>query len=182
MKKLIIRYLLSLTCVISFLNLKTIASEPDISFQIKLAGWAATGSNTYKTGKPISIRCVFKNTSDQPRTLFLKDHCDYHGTMVYPAWMAARVVDSAGTVITDNYIDKSDWWSSHSLASEWMRPMPGDTITLSPGAEVVRIIPLDAVIAGLETTREGLPQGTYEVQLNQSGLLSNVLEITIADD
>ena len=123
------------------------------------------------------IRCVWKNVGTKPQSLFLKDHDSYHGTLEYPTWMMAKVINSDGNVLTKN--NNNEWWSWYSLWSTLFIEMPGDTILLNPGEEVIRIVPLDVILKGLKTIPDGLTEGIYKVTLKHGELISNQLEIKL---
>jgi len=158
-----------------------LAQDREISFEIRPAGEATPGSERYVAGEPISIRCVWRNTREWPVSIDLKDHDDDHGTLDYPVSLSARVLDSAGTVLTENENADHGWWSWYFLWSTTFERMPGDVVTLKPGEEVVRIVPLDKVLWGVDALPGGLSEGTYIVQLSlgMGRVVSNQLEIEI---
>jgi hypothetical protein len=54
--------------------------------------------------------------------------------------------------------------------------MPGDRITINPGAKVVRIVPLAIVLRGLAP----LKAGEYDVEFNLGDIVSNRLKYKVA--
>lgn len=177
MKNKILSYLLAIILGIAVFAPQTSASSKNISFEIQLHGWAISDSKTYKIEQPISIHCVWKNIGNQPCSLFLKDHDSYHGTLDYPIGISAKVIDNNGKVLTQS--NHGEWWSWYYLWSTLFKEMPGDVITLKPGEEVIRIVPLDVILRGLEAIPEGLTEGTYKVTLKYGELISNQLEIKL---
>jgi len=140
----------------------------------------------------LPLVCRFKNKAKRNAAITLKDHDEYHGTLPYPTGLMARVVDESGTVVTRNDVTKDDWWSSYAVWSQFCVSstaseeclMPGDTITLKPGEEVIRIVPLARVLQGNRQRPDGLRAGKYAVQLKlvlgeRRSLLSNELAIEV---
>lgn len=175
------------------------AQSPDangVAFEITKAGLAGDGSfakyleasderrGVYLVGKPISIRCVFRNSGSRPITLSLKDHDQYHGTLPYPQGVQARIEDTNHKVLTVNTVNKEGWWSVFFLSSQMSAFEPGDNITIPPGDKVTRIIPLDEVLKGCDGLPRGLPAGNFVVQLRVFGpdlrIESNPLDIAVA--
>lgn len=146
------------------------AQQPDIAFSISAAGWGANGG--YVVGRPISIRCVIENRGKAERKILLQDHHDYHGTLPYPTDMTATVWDSEGKLIVER-------WSQYVLWSTTFDEMPGDRITLLPGAKVVRIVPLEQVLIG---SPAHLVAGSYRVQLDLPEAQSNLLTIVLKEE
>src|ERR1043166_1078443 len=161
-------------------------SPKGVTFEISTAGWAESfgRDGAYAVGKPISIRCVFRNTGAEPVTLSLKDHDQYHGTLPYPQGVQARVEDSDHKVLTGNKADKQGWWTSFYLSSQLSSDEPGDNVTIPPGEKVTRVVPLDEVLKGCDGLPNGLLVGHFVVQLRLFGpelrVESNRLKITEA--
>jgi hypothetical protein len=155
-----------------------LTSTKDISLTIdRHPGWMG---DDYIEGDEISIRCTFRNTGNKKVTFLLADHDDYHGTMPYPAFMQARVIDAYGVVLTKTIDSRDGWWTSYITHSDSFNEMPGDRITLKPKESVVRIVPLRSVLAGLPGMREGsLAAGEYKVQLRLDEIVSNEMKIKI---
>jgi len=100
----------------------------------------------------------------------------------YPLEVAIRVLNAAGKVLSANEEDSScqGWWSWYYVWNTSFEPrMPGDTITIPPGGEVIRIVPIDQVLAMCPGLKSGLPQGTYTIQLRVNEYLSNPLQIKV---
>ena len=133
----------------------------------------------YRVGNPIAIKTVIRNTGKSPRRVRLDDHDEYHGTRPFPDGTYARIRDSNGTVLTRNDSTNDDWWSFEILQSTLSQEMPGDAVTIPPGEEVVRIIPLDRVLLGCKRLPYGLRRGTYMVQLSLCGIVSNELKLQV---
>ena len=147
--------------------------QPGLSLSIKPRGL------TFKVGQEIWIEVVIRNASMAPRRVLVKDHDPYHGTLSYPTDLTARVIDSKGTVVTRNEIGKDGWWSWWFLASTLFETLPGDVITLRPGEEIIRIVPLNKILLGCRTLPHGLRPGRYSVQLSLCEMVSNPLEIRV---
>jgi hypothetical protein len=137
-------------------------------------GWI--GGN--EEGSALNIRCTFRNESTKALTFLLADHSDYHGTLPYPIRMSARIIDSNGNVLTHTE-DVGDWWTSYILSSQSYREMPGNRVTLRPGENVIRIVPLKSVLAGLRNLPNGLKAGKYTVELKLGDIVSNPLKINV---
>lgn len=168
----------------------------DIAFEISKAGLAGDGGfakyletaeqsrGAYLVGKPITIRCVFRNNGSRPVTISLKDHDQYRGTLAYPLDIQARIEDNGGKVLTANVVEKQGWWTAVYVSSQISSYEPGDIITIPPGDMVTRMVPLDEVLKGCDGLPGGLPAGHFVVQLRLFGpelrIESNRLEITVA--
>ena len=149
---------------------------------ISKAGWAvADKSGAYVAGRSITVAVAVKGGSS-PSSIHLKDHDKYHGTLDYPTSIAIRVVDEQGRVLTTNDLSHDDWWSRYYLWSTLFADMPGDVIELSPGEEVIRIVPIDQVLLGCPSLDGGLRPGHYAVQLRVDGVLSNELGIDVRSE
>jgi hypothetical protein len=148
-------------------------------FEISAAG-VAEMHEAYKAGDPIPVRCVFKNHISTPVTILLRDHDPYLGTLPYPDEIQARVSDSSGQILTTNDVSNNEWWNSFYSSSQLMLERPGDRVTISPGEQVTRVIPLERVLGGCPGLHDGLPAGRYTVQLKLARLVSNPLVIEVA--
>ncbi len=144
-------------------------TESTIRLSISPAGWGLDGG--YVAGHPISIRCVFENIGQKSVQFLLQDHHPYHGTLPFPTGMKATVWDASGKPIVNG-------WSQYVLWSTAFDEMPGDRITLEPGAKVVRIVPLDQILIGAIPS---LGPGLYRVQLTMPEAASNVLTIEVKE-
>ena len=140
-------------------------------------------SMNYTVDGPISIRCVLKNPTDREQTISLKEHDKYHGRLPYATSVTAKVIDAWGTVLTRERPPRdNDWWTFYTVWSTvFLDDMPGDRVTMPPGSELVRRIPLREVLLGCPSLEEGLPAGLYDVQVSIDGIISNVLQIRIRD-
>ena len=153
---------------------------PNIEFTIQTAGWAKS-RESYPAGESIHIRCVWKNKGKGAATFLLADHDSYQGTLPYPVGMKAKVTYPNHVVLTDTPTF-GEWWSSYILTSSMFTEMPGDRVTLKPNEEVVRIVPLDEVLRGIDGLEKGLPEGDYAVELKLGDIVSNRLWIKIKAD
>lgn len=176
--------------VFVFLFVVTIAqaqspSAKYVAFEISTAGWAES-RGAYPVGKPISIRCTFRNNNSKPITLSLKDHDQYHGTLEYPLDIQARIESGDGKVLTVNEVNKPGWWTFFYLSSQISSSEPGDDITIPAGEKVTRVVPLDEVLKGCESLPHGLPAGHFVVQLRlicpELNIESNRIEIAVVPE
>ncbi len=147
---------------------------------IAKGGWAAEygSEGAYVAGQRIAVKVTVTGGSS-PSSIHLKDHDSYHGTLDYPTSIVIRVTDARGQSLTSNDISDDDWWSFYYLWSTLFEDMPGDVIELAPGDELIRIVPIDQVLAGCPGVGGGLQPGRYVVQLRVDGILSNELEIEV---
>src|ERR1044072_6060841 len=126
-------------------------SKQKLTLTIYPHGYASFRTeHSYLANEPVLIRCVWKNTGKKSATFLLDDHDDYHGTQSYPAWVQARVRDKSGSLLTKREGAEDGFWSSNYLSSDSLEESPGDSITLKPGEDVTRIIPLDKMLLGVE--------------------------------
>lgn len=152
-----------------------------LELRIVLHGQAAgRADGSYVVGEPIFIKCVFANQGTEPLTLLLKDHDDYHIAWAFPAWVAAKVEDSAGKILTSPNGEEDGFWSAHFLSSTMMQVAPDDLVSLKPGEEVTKIIPLEKVLAG--SPAQTLAAGRYVVQLSYGDVLSNELAVVLVPE
>ena len=163
-------------------SLRGQANHPsrNIELTIHPHSWATSRETDYSylAGKTIRIRCVWKNKGKEAATILLKDHDSYHGTLSYPVGMKTRVRDSNGNVRTSTH-EFGEWWSNYILWSTLFPETPGDRITLRPNEEVVRIVPLDEVLLGMDGLENGLQEGEYTVELKLDEIVSNELRIKV---
>lgn len=144
--------------------------QPDFALSISVAGWGENGG--YVVGRPILIKCVIENRGKAKRKILLQDHHDYHGTLPYPTGMTATVWNSERKLLVEH-------WSQYVLWSTTFDEMPGDRITLLPGAKVIRFVPLEQVLAG---SPAHLVAGSYRVQLDLPEAQSNRLTIVLKEE
>ena len=156
---------------------QTKTSSKDIALMIdRHPGW--TGDN-YEQGGTMLIRCRVKDISRKAVTFILADHDDYHGTLPYPVFMSAKVTDLDGNVLTRSVDSPDGWWSQYIRWSTFYREMPGDRVTLKPQEEVVRIVPLNAILEGNPSLQDGLKAGDYFVELKLEDIVSNSMRIRV---
>lgn len=136
----------------------------------------------YQEEGDLLIKCLFRNVSDKKQELTLKDHDPYFGDLNCPVGLTARVWDVQGTLLTKTQYIEDGWWWNRMLGSRGYMMQPGDTITLKPGEQVVRLVPLDIIVGSCPNFPKGVVAGTYTVQFRLSGneeYLSNKLEIEV---
>lgn len=160
-------------------------SEDDVRFPKEISitidrnkDWGYDDTDGIEEGDRMSIRCTFQNKGRSTVSLLLSDHDPYHGTMSFPFFMLARVTDTSGKVVTQTK-DFGDWWTMYYLWSSQYTEMPGERISLKPQEKVVRIVPLKAVLSGLESLPNSLMTGEYKVQLKLGDIVSNTLRLKI---
>ena len=150
-------------------------SGKDISLTIdRPAGW----SGVDEEGDDLNLRCTFRNKSKRTVTFLLADHNNDSGAKPYPLWLKARVTDAVGEVLTHT-IDMGDWWTWHYYAPPNYQERPGDRVRLRPGEKVVRVVPLAAVLMGLEEDWGGLKAGEYIVELKLGDIISNRMRLKV---
>jgi hypothetical protein len=151
-------------------------SGKDISLTIdRPKGW----SGIDQEGEDLNVRCTFKNKSKRVVTFMLADHANHIGAKPYPYGLKARVTNAGGEVLTHT-IDMGDWWTSHYYAPPDYGERPGDRVRLRPGEKVVRVVPLAAVLMGLEEDWRGLKAGEYTVELKLGDIVSNRMKLAVA--
>jgi hypothetical protein len=152
------------------------ASPKDISLTIdRPPGW----SGLDQEGDDLNIRCTFRNKSKRVVRLMLGDHNNYTGAKPFPYGMKAKMTDADGEVITYS-IDMGDWYTSHYYAEGNFQDTPADWVSLKPGQEVVRIVPLAVVLRDLRLEDwEGLKAGEYTVQLRLGAAISNRIKLKV---
>lgn len=137
-------------------------------------GWM--GDN-YEEGDPIRIRCIFRNNGRSSLSFRLADHDSYHGTRPYPFGMRVRVRNLAGVVLSASQ-EFGEWWTQYYLSSGVYLEMPGDRITLKPGEQVVRIVPLDEMLLGNQALGKMIA-GEYIVEMEIEGIVSNKMKLKV---
>ena len=118
--------------------------EFEIGFDSKLKSKEKTKSHYIAT-----IYCSWRNISDKPVPLLLKDHDHYHGTLDYPFGINIKILNDEGVVLTATYPDNGGWWASSRYSAQSSSLMPGDIIILEPGEQVIRKISIDDVLGHL---------------------------------
>jgi len=127
--------------------------------------------HTQATGFDVHIYCRWTNIGNKEVKLLLKDHDYYSGTLDYPWGIAVRITSKNGKIITENAVDKDGWWSSSNIQSQISELMPGDAVVLEPGESVVRCVPLQSVLSGLELGSPAKPiEGDYSIELRLGGI------------
>jgi hypothetical protein len=140
--------------------------------------------HTRATGFDVRIFCRWTNIGNKEVKLLLKDHDYYFGTLDYPWGIAVRITSKNGKTITENATDKDGWWSSSNIQSQMSELMPGDAIVLEPGESVVRRIPLQSVVFGLDLDRPKKPfEGDYSIELQLGGIpAAKPLKLHVSED
>jgi hypothetical protein len=153
-------------------------SPREISLTIdRPAGW----SGVDQEGDDLNIRCTFRNRSKKTVRLMLADHNNYTGAKPFPYGLKAKVTDADGEVITYS-IDMGDWYTSHYYAEGNFQDTPADWVSLKPGQEVVRVVPLAVVLRDLRLEDwEGLKAGEYTVQLRLGAAISNRIKLKVVN-
>jgi hypothetical protein len=152
-----------------------------IRFVIEVPEYSSSsGPGVFELGSGLALKARWKNIGDSPVELELKDHDAYHGTLEYPLGIMARVEDASGKLLTHGTAGWEEWWTWYYVWSTTFQPeMPGDVITLKPGEEVIRTIPLAVVLNACTGLEKGLGPGAYKVQLAHGELRSNVLPFRV---
>lgn len=93
------------------------------------------------------IYCAWKNITDHPVSLLLKEHDSYHGRLDYVYGTKIRVADSEGRSLTSARGAAEGWWNSRLFCSQLSQLHPEDVLVLRPGETVVRRLSLHAILA-----------------------------------
>jgi hypothetical protein len=136
----------------------------------------------YETNSPIWIRCSIKNISTRTQLLKLKDHAPDYGELPYPIGVAVKSSNDTGSIETINTFDRTGkgWWSSYFVWPGKFGPeVPGDTIPIPPGGQVVRNIMLNDILAGCPNIKMALGVGSHTIRLRVHKFESNPLTIYI---
>jgi hypothetical protein len=151
------------------------SSNQNIEFRIYPHKPTVSASSiSYRAGGSIKVRCVWRNAGKNPTALDLVDRDDYHKTN-WPPMMSARITDAQGHVLTNNEYYAEGWWTSY-LSGGFIRE---NLITLKPGEELTRVVPLDKILLRAPKLPGGLKAGTYFIELSLGELVSNKVEIKV---
>jgi len=152
------------------LSTASVASTPR-SFDFSIA--ASPG--TYVSGKPISLRCKFKNITPSTQTVLLPGR-----TSGAPAFLRARVWTKGGALLTKNDVSPDGWWTVHVLDATLYREAEGDRVEVAGGRELIVDVDLAKILAGCRSLgARPLPAGQYRVQLDSDVGASNELTIEV---
>jgi hypothetical protein len=150
-------------------------SSRELSLTIdRPAGW----SGVDREGDDLNIRCTFRNRSRRVVRFMLADHNNFSGAKPFPYGMKAKVTGEGGEVITYS-IDMGDWYTYHFYAEGNFEDTPADWVSLKPGQEVVRVVPLAVVLRDLGEGWTGLKAGEYEVRLRLGAVISNRIKLRV---
>ncbi len=155
---------------VTFVQVTTLGKNIEPNNQLDFKIYRVSGG--YFVGKPISIVCRIRNNGDEEVEILLKDHDDYHGTLLFPTTMTVTVWNEQGEILVSD-------WSSYVLWSTFFFEMPGDRIKLKPEEEITRFVPLGEILKGSSMS---LDSGVYRIQLKLPEVMSNTLNITVLDE
>jgi hypothetical protein len=138
--------------------------------------WEFHSFDEQAKGFDVAIYCRWTNVGKSEVKLLLKDHDAYHGTLDYPWGIQVRITGKNGKVITENTVEKDGWWDGSNIQSQLSKIMPGDAVVLKPGETVVRLIPLQSVLANLGDlpglSGQQPSPGDYFLKLRLGGILA----------
>ena len=120
----------------------------EIGFKIGFDSELKTTEKTAKDGH-IVIYCSWRNITDKPVLLLLKDHDSHYGKLDYPFGIQIRITNSEGVIVTANSQYKEGWWDFSCYCSQLSKLMPGDIITLKPKERIIRSFKIDDVLMRL---------------------------------
>lgn len=161
------------TCLVFVM---TAAAAPDPRPSVVAHAMGHPVANTFGTADEMRFKLVVRNQSQADVVVSLADHHDHHGTLPYPTSVRARVRNSSGKLLTGG---PGESCSQYDMWSTLFPEHPGDLVTLRPGQEVTRYVPLAVVLRGCPTLGEGLKPGQYDVQFLLDGALSNTVRFVV---
>jgi hypothetical protein len=138
--------------------------------------FSIAASGTYASGKPIALRCKFKNVTSSTQTVLLPGR-----NSGAPSMLRARVWSERGALVTKNDVLPDGWWTVHFLDSSVYREAAGDRVGVEAGRELIVDVDLAKILGGCRSLgARSLRAGRYRVQLDSEIGPSNELTIEVA--
>jgi hypothetical protein len=156
------------------LTFSYVMASAQVQGEASLSLKIAPETSNYVEGEGLPIRFTVTNVSKQPIAFTLADN-----DKDPPGFIAVRVWDSDGNLLTRNDTLKDGWWTFWVLWSSTYKEKPSDRISLLPGEKYSRTVSLRALLAGCPGLPSGLKGGTYRLQLEVGADVSDEIEITI---
>ena len=135
----------------------------------------AASQGAYASGKPIALRCKFKNVTSSTQAVLLPGR-----NSGAPSFIRARVWSQGGALLTKNDALPDGWWTVHVLDSSEYREAEGDRVGIEAGRELIVDVDLAAILRGCRSLgARSLRAGRYRVQLDSEIGPSNELTIEV---
>jgi hypothetical protein len=163
-----------MTALLHALLLFASAAPTTRSFDFSIAALR----ETYTPGKPIALRCKFKNMTSSTQTVLLPGR--HSGA---PSFLRARVWSDRGALLTKSEGLPDGWWSVHALDSTLYREAEGDRVEVEAGRDLSVDVDLAIILRGCRALgARSLRAGRYRVQLDSEVGPSNELTIQVTSE